>query len=174
MLPDMEWRVDPVAGIETGGRLYLRGPNVMAGYISPDDPDRLEPLRDGWHDTGDIVEIDTDGYVSILGRVKRFAKVGGEMISLMAVEGLASAVWPESRHAVVAVPDSRRGEKLVLVTDRMDADSSRLSEWARSHGAPDLAVPKRIIKVKEVPVLGTGKTDYVAIQRMVESEAEAA
>jgi len=174
MLPDMEWRVDPVAGIETGGRLYLRGPNVMAGYISSDDPDRLEPLRDGWHDTGDIVEIDTDGYVSILGRVKRFAKVGGEMISLMAVEGLASAVWPESRHAVVAVPDSRKGEKLVLVTDRMDAESGRLSEWARSHGAPDLAVPKRILKVKEVPVLGTGKTDYVAIQRMVESEAEAA
>ena len=174
MLPDMEWRVDPVPGIDTGGRLYLRGPNVMAGYISPDDPDRLEPLKDGWHDTGDIVDIDADDYVSILGRVKRFAKVGGEMISLMAVDGLASAVWPESRHAVVAVPDSRKGEKLVLVTDRMDADSARLTEWARSHGAPDLAVPKRIIRVKEVPVLGTGKTDYVAIQRMVESEAEAA
>lgn len=174
MLPDMEWRVDPVPGIDTGGRLYLRGPNVMAGYISPDDPDQLEPLKDGWHDTGDIVDIDADGYVTILGRVKRFAKIGGEMISLTAVEGLASAVWPESRHAVVAVADSRKGEKLVLVTDRVDAEAARLTEWARSHGAPDLAIPKRIVKVAEVPVLGTGKTDYVAIQRMVEGEAEAA
>ena len=174
MMPGMEWRIDSVPGISEGGRLYLRGPNVMKGYLSPDDPEVIEPLAGGWHDTGDIVAIDADGYVAILGRVKRFAKIGGEMVSLTAVEGLASAVWPEARHAVIAVPDSRKGEKLVLVTDRKDADSSRLAQWAREHGAPELAVPKKILRVAEVPVLGTGKTDYVVIQRMVEAEGRRA
>jgi acyl-[acyl-carrier-protein]-phospholipid O-acyltransferase/long-chain-fatty-acid--[acyl-carrier-protein] ligase len=173
MLPGMEWRLETVPGIDEGGRLYLRGPNVMEGYLSPDDPMAIEPLEGGWHDTGDIVSIDDEGYVCILGRVKRFAKIGGEMVSLTAVEGLASAVWPEARHAVVSVPDSRKGEKLVLVTDRKDADVSRLAEWARSHGAPELAVPKKIMRVGEVPVLGTGKTDYVAIQQMVEIDKAA-
>ena len=174
MLPGMEWRVEPVPGIPEGGRLYLRGPNVMAGYLSPDDPETVEPLEGGWHDTGDIVDVDEDDYVAILGRAKRFAKIGGEMVSLTAVEGLASAVWPESRHAVVAVPDTRKGERLVLVTDRTDADVARLAAWAKDHGAPELAVPKKIMRVPEVPVLGTGKTDYVSIQRMAESDARAA
>jgi acyl-[acyl-carrier-protein]-phospholipid O-acyltransferase/long-chain-fatty-acid--[acyl-carrier-protein] ligase len=173
VLPGIDWRIDPVEGIDEGGRLYLRGPNVMKGYLSPDDPLEIEPLKDGWHDTGDIVSIDDEGYICILGRVKRFAKIGGEMVSLTAVEGLASAVWPEARHAVVSIPDSRKGEKLVLVTDRKDADVARLAEWARSHGAPELAVPKKIMRVGEVPVLGTGKTDYVAIQQMAELDKAA-
>ncbi len=173
MIPGMEWRLDPVEGIPDGGRLFLRGPNVMQGYLSPDDPKVVEPVAGGWHDTGDIVDIDKDGYVSILGRIKRFAKIGGEMVSLTAVEGLASAVWPEARHAVVSIPDARKGEKLVLVTDRRDADVARLAEWARSHGAPELAVPKKILRVAEVPVLGTGKTDYVRIQQMAELEKAA-
>ncbi|MDP3079932.1 MAG: AMP-binding protein [Brevundimonas sp.] len=173
MIPGMEWRLDPVEGIPDGGRLFLRGPNVMQGYLSPDDPDIVEPLAGGWHDTGDIVDIDKDGYVSILGRIKRFAKIGGEMVSLTAVEGLASAVWPEARHAVVSIPDARKGEKLVLVTDRRDADVARLAEWARSHGAPELAVPKKILRVAEVPVLGSGKTDYVRIQQMAELDKAA-
>ena len=174
MLPGMEWRIEAVPGIDVGGRLYLRGPNVMDGYLSPNDPEVIEPLEGGWHDTGDIVSIDAEGYCTILGRVKRFAKIGSEMVSLTAVEGLASAVWPENHHAVVSVPDSRKGERLILVTDRDDAEVARLAEWARSHGAPELAVPKKIIKVANVPVLGTGKTDYVSLQRMAELEAQAA
>lgn len=173
MLPGMEWKLEEVPGIADGGRLYLRGPNVMEGYLSAEDPRAIDPLPGGWHDTGDIVAIDDEGYVQILGRVKRFAKIGGEMVSLTAVEGLASAVWPEARHAVVAIADARKGEKLVLVTDRKDADVSRLAEWARSHGAPELAVPKKILRVAEVPVLGTGKTDYVAIQQMAELDKAA-
>ncbi|RZJ45121.1 MAG: 2-acylglycerophosphoethanolamine acyltransferase, partial [Brevundimonas sp.] len=173
ILPGMEWKLEEVPGITEGGRLYLRGPNVMEGYLSPDDPRKIEPLVDGWHDTGDIVDLDADGYITILGRVKRFAKIGGEMVSLTAVEGLASAVWPEARHAVVSIPDSRKGEKLVLVTDRKDAEVSKLAEWAREHGAPELAVPKKIMRVVEVPVLGTGKTDYVAIQQMAEVDKAA-
>jgi len=173
LMPGMEYRLDPVPGIEEGGRLYLRGPNVMRGYLSQTDPDVIDPLEGGWHDTGDIVAIDDEAYITILGRVKRFAKIGGEMVSLTAVEGLAAAVWPEGRHAVVAIADSRKGEKLVLITDRQDAESGRLSEWAREHGAPDLAVPKKIIKVRELPVLGTGKTDYVSIQMLAEADGKA-
>lgn len=174
MLPGMEWRIEPVQGIELGGRLFLRGPNVMDGYLSPDDPEIVEPLEGGWHDTGDIVTIDDEGYCTILGRAKRFAKIGGEMVSLTAVEGLASAVWPNNHHAVVAVADSRKGERLILITDSREAEVARLSEWARSHGAPELAVPKKIMRVAEVPVLGTGKTDYVTLQKMADLEARAA
>jgi acyl-[acyl-carrier-protein]-phospholipid O-acyltransferase/long-chain-fatty-acid--[acyl-carrier-protein] ligase len=174
VLPGIEWRLEAVDGIDEGGRLYMRGPNVMAGYLSADDPNMIDPLQGGWHDTGDIVSIDPEGYIAILGRAKRFAKIGGEMVSLTAVEGLASAVWPDSRHAVVSTPDVRKGEKLVLVTERQDADVARMAEWAREHGAPELAVPKKIVRVGELPVLGTGKTDYVAIQQMVETEPKAA
>jgi acyl-[acyl-carrier-protein]-phospholipid O-acyltransferase/long-chain-fatty-acid--[acyl-carrier-protein] ligase len=169
LLPGMEWRLDPVEGIPTGGRLLLRGPNVMAGYLKPGAPDDLEPLPDGWHDTGDICDVDDDLYVRILGRAKRFAKIGGEMVSLTAVESIAEAVWPDGRHAVVSIADDKKGERLVLVTDRSDAEVGSLASWARSNGAPELAVPKRILKVAEVPVLGTGKTDYVKIQQMAEA-----
>lgn len=168
ILPGMEYRIEPVEGIEVGGRLFLRGPNVMEGYIAADKPDHLEPLPDGWHDTGDIVDIDAEGYITILGRAKRFAKIGGEMVSLTAVEDMAGAVWPSGHHAVVSVPDNKKGERLVLVTDQQDAEAARLSEWARQNGAPELAVPRRIIRIDTIPVLGTGKTDYVAIQTMVE------
>jgi acyl-[acyl-carrier-protein]-phospholipid O-acyltransferase/long-chain-fatty-acid--[acyl-carrier-protein] ligase len=174
VVPGMEVRLEPVDGIPKGGRLYVRGPNVMQGYLKGDGSNEIEPLADGWHDTGDVVDIDPEGLMRIQGRVKRFAKIGGEMVSLTAVEGIAEAVWPDGRHAVVAVPDSKKGERLVLVTDRRDADVTSLAAWARTHGAPELAVPKKILKVPEVPVLGTGKTDYVAIQRMAETEAAAA
>jgi acyl-[acyl-carrier-protein]-phospholipid O-acyltransferase/long-chain-fatty-acid--[acyl-carrier-protein] ligase len=173
IMPGMEYRLDTVPGIEGGGQLFLRGPNVMAGYISPNDPKGIEPLAGGWHDTGDIVDIDDEGYITILGRVKRFAKLGGEMVSLLAVEDMAGAVWPDNRHAVVSVPDSKRGERLILVTDHEGAASAQLSEWARDNGAPELAVPKKIIKIAVIPVLGTGKTDYVAIQKLVEDALKA-
>jgi len=173
IMPGMEYRLDTVPGIEGGGQLFLRGPNVMAGYISPNDPKGIEPLAGGWHDTGDIVDIDEEGYITILGRVKRFAKLGGEMVSLLAVEDMAGAVWPDNRHAAVSVPDSKRGERLILVTDHEGAASAELSEWARDNGAPELAVPKKIIKIAVIPVLGTGKTDYVAIQKLVEDALKA-
>lgn len=172
LLPGLETRIEPIEGIASGGRLYLRGPNIMQGYL--DHAAGLEELPGGWHDTGDIVAIDDDGFMRIQGRVKRFAKIGGEMVSLTAAEGLAEAVWPEGRHAVVAVSDPKKGEKLVLVTDHHDADVAPLAAFARTNGAPELAVPKKIVKVETVPLLGTGKTDYAAIQQMVETEAEAA
>jgi acyl-[acyl-carrier-protein]-phospholipid O-acyltransferase/long-chain-fatty-acid--[acyl-carrier-protein] ligase len=169
VLPGIDWTLEPVEGIDAGGRLMLRGPNVMSGYVTSAEPLAWDPIGDTWLDTGDIVDVDTDGYVTIRGRAKRFAKIGGEMVSLTAVEGIAGAVWPEQRHAVVSIPDSRKGEKLVLVTDHAEAEVAPLAEWARTNGAPELIVPKKIVKVAQVPVLGTGKTDYVSIQKMVES-----
>jgi acyl-[acyl-carrier-protein]-phospholipid O-acyltransferase/long-chain-fatty-acid--[acyl-carrier-protein] ligase len=168
VLPGIETRLEPVEGIPLGGRLFVRGPNVMAGYLRPDGG--LDPLPGGWHDTGDVVALSDDRWVKILGRAKRFAKVGGEMVSLTAAEDLAAAVWPNSRHAVVAVPDPRKGERLILVTDQRDADPAPLLTHAQTVGAPELAVPRRIIRVPEIPVLGTGKTDYVALERIVETE----
>ena len=172
LLPGMETRIEPVPGISRGGRLFVRGPNVMTGYL--DASGALEAPEGGWHDTGDVVEMTQDGWITILGRVKRFAKIGGEMVSLTAAEDLAVGLWPDSRHAVIALPDGKKGERLILVTDNREAEVSRLLAHAQGLGAPELAVPRRIVKTTEIPVLGSGKTDYVAIQRMAEAEGKAA
>jgi len=172
LLPGVETRLESVDGIRRGAQLFVRGPNVMAGYLN--ERGLLEAPRDGWHDTGDVVEITADRWITILGRVKRFAKIGGEMVSLTAAETLAASLWPNARHAVVAEPDPRKGERLVLVTDQFDAEAARLVAHARATGAPELTAARRIVRVTEIPVLGTGKTDYVAIHRMVESDARAA
>jgi acyl-[acyl-carrier-protein]-phospholipid O-acyltransferase/long-chain-fatty-acid--[acyl-carrier-protein] ligase len=165
-LPGMEWRLEPVPGIEGGQKLYVRGPNVMRGYLDPTKPFGIDLLPQGWHDTGDVVDVDQDGFIRILGRVKRFAKVGGEMVSLNAVEGYAANVWPDHLHAAVALPDSRKGERVILFTDAPDAKVDDLQAWCRENGASELAVPKRIVPIEDIPVLGSGKTDYVALQRM--------
>ncbi len=173
LLPAIETRLETVDGIPEGGRLFVRGPNVMAGYLlAPGEPPQALP--EGWHDTGDVVSIGEDRVVTILGRVKRFAKIGGEMVSLTAVEDIVASLWPERKHAVVSTPDPKKGERLVLVTDQPDADVGKLAAHAKAQGAPELVVPKKILKVPEVPLLGSGKTDYVAIQKIAETEPEAA
>jgi len=176
-LPGMEWRLEPVPGIEGGQKLYVRGPNVMRGYLDPTKPFGIDLLPQGWHDTGDVVAVDPEGFITILGRVKRFAKVGGEMVSLNAVEAYAASVWPDHTHAAVALPDSRKGERIILFTDRASAKAEELQAWCKTHGATELAVPKRIVVIDEIPVLGSGKTDYVILQRMAAerfAEAKAA
>ena len=161
----MEARVEPVDGIREGGRLLVRGPNVMLGYLKVGEPGKIHPPADGWHDTGDIVSIDDDGYVDIRGRIRRFAKVGGETVSLTVVENCASALWPEHAHAAIALSEERRGESIILVTTNPDATRSDLLVWVRNHGVPELAVPRRVIAVAEIPVLGSGKTDYPGVAR---------
>jgi len=165
LLPSIRMKLEPVEGIEDAGRLWLDGPNVMMGYMTADRPGELQPLN-GWHDTGDIVAVDRDGFITIRGRAKRFAKIAGEMVSLGAVEMLVQSLWPEERHAAVAVPDKRRGERIVLVTTADDADPEELRAFGRKAGAAELMVPNDIIKVDEIPVLGSGKTDYVSTRRL--------
>ncbi len=164
-LPGIETRLLPVEGIADGGRLEVRGPNVMAGYILPDAPGVKVPPAGGWHDTGDIVTIE-DGYIHIRGRAKRFAKIGGEMVSLAAIEALASGLWPDNTHVCVPLPDPRRGESLVLVTDKPDADKGMLAEYARKQGFTELWVPKALLVTQQIPILGSGKVDYAATLEM--------
>jgi len=158
-------RLEDVEGVSDGGQLWLNGPNLMMGYMTADKPGVLQPLE-GWHDTGDIVSVDREGFITIKGRAKRFAKIAGEMVSLGAVEIMAQALWPEQHHAAVAVPDKRRGERIVLVTTATDAKADELRLYGKQAGAAELMVPQDIIKVVELPVLGSGKTDYVAARRM--------
>jgi acyl-[acyl-carrier-protein]-phospholipid O-acyltransferase / long-chain-fatty-acid--[acyl-carrier-protein] ligase len=173
MLPGISHRLERVDGIVTGGRLLVQGPNVMLGYLRAERPGVLEPPVDGWYDTGDIVDIDGEGFITIKGRAKRFAKVAGEMVPLGAVEELAAQLWPTVAHAVVAVPDARRGEQLVLVTEQAEASRAALSAAARSRGLPEIFVPREIVPVATVPILGTGKIDYVSVLRLVSTEAVA-
>ncbi len=159
ILPGMEWRVEPVEGIAHGGRFLVKGPNVMKGYLLADRPGEIVEPVDGWHDTGDIVTVD-EGVVTIRGRAKRFAKIGGEMVSLAAVETIAQSLWPGVMHVVVSLPDPRKGEQLVLVTEQPDADREALAAHARREGFPELWAPKAILVVAGVPVLGSGKVDF--------------
>lgn len=168
----LETRIEPVEGIEEGGRLLVRGPNVMLGYLHPGAPGQIHAPTDGWHDTGDIVSLDEEGYLAIRGRVKRFAKVGGETVSLTVVENCASALWPDYSHAAITVREERRGESIVLVTTNPDASRSDLLVWLRNHGVPELAVPRRVIAVGEVPLLGSGKIDYPGVAKIAAEYAE--
>ena len=163
LLPGLAHRLEPVPGIAEGGRLFVHGPNVMSGYLRAESPGILQPPDGGWYDTGDIVEIDAEGFVTIKGRAKRFAKVAGEMVPLGAVEDLVSKVWPAAIHAVVAVPDAKRGEQLVLVTEQRDATRAGLASAARDAGLPEIFVPRAIVPVPSIPILGTGKIDYVSV-----------
>jgi len=174
LIPGMEARVEPVEGIHDGGRLFVRGPNTMLGYMRPDMPGEIAAPADGWHDTGDVVAIDEDGYVSIRGRLKRYAKIGGETVSLTVVENCASALWPDHAHAAIAVKDDRKGESIILITTNPEAQRSDLVVWVHNHGVPELAVPRRVIRVADIPVLGTGKTDYVSVAKIVANEVQAA
>jgi acyl-[acyl-carrier-protein]-phospholipid O-acyltransferase/long-chain-fatty-acid--[acyl-carrier-protein] ligase len=170
LLAGMEARLEPVEGIPGAGQLYLRGPNIMLGYIKPNAPGKIVPPPDGWHNTGDIVAIGEDGYISIRGRLKRFAKIGGEAVSLAVVENIAAALWPEYFHAAVAIPDGRKGEAIILVTTAPEARRLDMIGWAQNHGVAELSVPRKVIFADTIPMLATGKTDYVSIQKIAEAE----
>src|SRR5215472_6509516 len=173
LLPGMEAKLEKVEGVEEGGRLYVRGPNVMLGYLRAEQPGVLEVPPDGWHDTGDIVAIDDQGFVAIKGRAKRFAKVGGEMVSLAAVEMLAAELWPNSVTAVSAIPDSRKGERLIMVTDKHGATRSEFMAYARSKHASELMLPGEVVVLDKLPMLGSGKVDQLAIDKFVRDQAAA-
>ncbi|MFK0276768.1 acyl-[ACP]--phospholipid O-acyltransferase [Ensifer sp. NPDC090286] len=170
IMPGMEYRLDAVPGVTEGGRLFIRGANVMAGYLRVEAPGVLEPTPDGWHDTGDIVTVDEDGFIVIRGRAKRFAKIGGEMVSLGAVEALAGEMWPGQLTVVVSLPDPKKGERLVMLTDAPGATRAAFLRFAKDKGAMDMMVPSDV-RVGAVPVLGTGKVDFVSAQRLLAETA---
>lgn len=171
-LPGIQYHLEPVPGIDRGGLLHVQGPNVMSGYLKVELPGLLQPPASragkGWYETGDIVEIDEEGFIRIVGRVKRFAKIAGEMVSLEAVEKLASAASPERLHAASSQPDPGKGEALVLFTTDPQLARESLQRKARELGYPELAIPRKIVLLDPLPLLGTGKMDYVTLKRLAE------
>lgn len=168
-MPSMEHRLEPIPGIEEAGQLHVKGPNIMLGYLLADNPGKLVPPESiygkGWYNTGDIVHVDDEGYISIRGRSKRFAKVSGEMVSLTAVEQLATNAWPSAHHAATSIPDARKGELVILLTTQKDATTHYLS--AVSPGVAAISLPKKILVVDSIPLLATGKINYPAVTALV-------
>ena len=171
LAPLMKYRLDPVPGIEQGGRLYVSGPNVMLGYLRVENPGVMEAPEGGWHDTGDIVAIDSEGFITIKGRAKRFAKIAGEMVSLSAVEAIAAEAFPTVISVAVALPDPRKGERVVLLITDAKARREEFQRVAKSRNAPDLLLPAEIVVVDKLPLLGSGKPDYVASLALAKTRA---
>ena len=173
LMPGLLPKLEAVPGIKDGGLLSVRGPNVMLGYYLFDNPGVIQALKaergEYWYNTGDIVEIDSDGFVFIKGRVKRFAKVAGEMVSLETVENIAYHASPEYQHASTTQADTQRGENVVLYTTDPELNRERLSNSAKAIGSPELAIARKLIVIAELPLLGTGKTDYVLLKQMAEN-----
>jgi len=169
LLPGIESRLTPVPGVDIGGILSVRGPNIMKGYYLYDQPGVLQPPAEGWYDTGDVVDIDAGGFVKILGRVKRFAKVAGEMVSLETVEQIANHASPEHQHAASTQVDTQRGENILLFTTDTKLSREALQTSARELGSPEIAIARKIIVIDELPLLGTGKTDYVTLKQLAEA-----
>ncbi|MDX1975098.1 MAG: AMP-binding protein [Rickettsiales bacterium] len=163
-LPDIECRLEPVEGLDHGGRLLVKGPNIMLGYLKADQPGVIQPQGE-WYDTGDIVDIDAQGYLSILGRAKRFAKIAGEMVSLAAVEDLAHSVSAQVSHAAVTIPDERKGEQIILFSEDAKLSRASLLEQAKKQGVSELCLPRQVIHLEEIPRLATGKIDYPVLTK---------
>jgi acyl-[acyl-carrier-protein]-phospholipid O-acyltransferase/long-chain-fatty-acid--[acyl-carrier-protein] ligase len=166
LLPGIEYRLEPVPGLPDVGKLIVSGANVMLGYLLLEQPGKLMPPPNDEHDTGDVVGIDEQGYVTIAGRAKRFAKIAGEMVSLTAVENHLTTLWPGYSHAMIAIPDERKGEQLVLVTSFADATREAIIQFIQQTGLSELMTPKRII-IADVPLLATGKINYEQVKRIV-------
>lgn len=169
-LPGMQYQLEPVDGIEEGGRLFVSGPNVMLGYIDAKSPGKITAPKNGWYDTGDIVDVDDEGYIRIKGRAKRFAKIGGEMISLTAIEMYIKQLWPEYQHATTTIPDPKKGEQIILLTENYNATREEIINFVRDNGMSELSIPKKIITIGELPVMATGKVNYPEVhERVIES-----
>ena len=164
-LPGIEWRLEPVEGIETGGNLYVKGPNLMEGYLLYE---RGFQPQEGWFATGDVVAVDTAGFVTIQARLKRFAKIAGEMINLQVVEEAAAICFAGGVNAVIAIADGRKGERILLVTTAKTAERSLIRDYLLQQGHSGLYAPAEVIRIEKMPLLGSGKPDYVSLQRQAE------
>lgn len=170
LLPGIEHRLVAVEGIKKGGRLWLKGPNIMLGYMKYDAPGILQKPENGWHDSGDIVEIDEEGFVFIKGRAKRFAKIAGEMVSLSGIESIINSIWTDHDHAVVKIPDKRRGEKIILLTTNFTGTKDEIIKAIKKRGFPEIMVPSKLLAIDTIPLLGTGKVDYTSAQKIAQAE----
>lgn len=175
-LPGIEHRIEAVEGVSVGGRLLIRGPNVMQGYLNA-DANAAFRARDGWYDTGDIVSVDEMGFVTILGRLKRFAKISGEMVSLTAVEEALAGAFPQyalrCQVAIVTLPDLNKGERLVAVSNEARLGLDEVRDAVRAAGLSNLCAPREVRFLREIPKLGTGKVNHREVERWVRANPDA-
>lgn len=169
ILPGMKYKLKKVPGFKRGGELYVSGPNVMMGYIKHENPDKIVKPAGGYHATGDIAEVDQENFITILGRVKRFAKIGGEMVPLATIEDAVEKLWPLDTHAIISQDTYDRGEKLILVTNYKKATMKKLQKYFKERGLPAFYLPKEIIILDKIPLLGTGKVNYPSLQQLLEA-----
>jgi acyl-[acyl-carrier-protein]-phospholipid O-acyltransferase/long-chain-fatty-acid--[acyl-carrier-protein] ligase len=167
LMPGIKFKLEEIPGITDGKKLLVCGPNVMKGYLLSANPGNITPPQDGWYDTGDIVAIDEKGYITIKGRAKRFAKIAGEMVSLTAAETNICKLCPQSSHAIIAMPDVKKGEQLILLTTNQTLTRQEISAFFKENQITELSVPKEIIWIEKLPLLGTGKIDYVKVKEVV-------
>jgi acyl-[acyl-carrier-protein]-phospholipid O-acyltransferase/long-chain-fatty-acid--[acyl-carrier-protein] ligase len=167
LLPGIEYHLLAIDSLTEGGRLFVKGPNIMLGYLLEDQPGIIHPPPDNWYDTGDIVKINKEGYLSILGRAKRFAKIGGEMVSLAAIEQTIETCWPHYQHAIIVQFDAQKGEQLVLFTTCYEASRNMLLKQCKEKGIREIQIPKKIIHLEKMPILGTGKIDYATLKNFL-------
>jgi acyl-[acyl-carrier-protein]-phospholipid O-acyltransferase/long-chain-fatty-acid--[acyl-carrier-protein] ligase len=177
LLPAIEYRLEPVEGVPEGGRLFVKTPSMMKGYLNPGANAAFRALG-GWYDTGDIAKVDEDGYVTVLGRLKRFAKISGEMVSLTAVEDALAGAFTarfglRCQVAVVAVPDQEKGEKLIAITNERRLPLADVRAVVRAKGLSNLCAPRELRYVHAIPKLGSGKIDHRTLLREL-PEAEPA
>ncbi|MCA9054117.1 MAG: AMP-binding protein, partial [Planctomycetaceae bacterium] len=161
-------------GVDAEGLLLIKGANVMRGYLN--QPDKTaEVVRDGWYVTGDFAKIDTDGFITITGRMSRFSKIGGEMVPHIRIEEELSRIVengaagedPELKLAVTAVPDASKGERLIVLHKPLTRPVDEVLKSLQATGLPNLWLPSKdsFIEVDHIPVLGTGKLDLRGIKQ---------
>ena len=167
-MPGMEYRLEPIEGVAEGGRLWVRGPNIMRGYLNADANAKFK-AGNGWYDTGDIARVDEDGFLYILGRMKRFAKISGEMVSLTAVEEAFAGAFPQyglrCEIAVLSRPDPDRGEALIAVSNEAKLQLEDLRPVLKAKGLANICMPRELKYVRDIPKLGTGKVNHRELQK---------
>jgi len=170
ILPGIEYKLTPHEGVTDGGRLWVKGGNIMQGYLLPDNPGIVVPPQDGWHDTGDVVSVSDTGFVTIVDRAKRFAKIAGEMISLTSVENMLNFLWPSYQNAVISLPCDKKGEKILCMTNNPHADRKAIIDYCQQNHISELNIPSKVVITSEMPTLATGKIDYQTIKQELAEE----
>jgi acyl-[acyl-carrier-protein]-phospholipid O-acyltransferase/long-chain-fatty-acid--[acyl-carrier-protein] ligase len=174
LLPGIQYRIQPVPGIDEGGILEVCGPNIMKGYLLNTHPGVIVPLQQRWYATGDVVSVDPYGFITIAGRMKRFAKIAGEMVSLALIETVINTLWPEYQNAAISVTDPKKGERIILATNNPQATRIDMVNHMRTQNYPEIAIPKTVMILEHIPVLATGKTNYLEVQRLFQARQESA
>ena len=167
LVPGIEYRLDDVEGLDDAKELVVKGPNIMMGYILPENPGVLVPVKDGWYHTGDVVTVDDVGFIKLVDRVKRFAKIGGEMISLTAVENNTKEICPyeDFKCVAVALPHPKKGEQIVLVSNNADLTRKDFIDFVTKNGLSELYVPSVLLYKEDFPVFATGKADKITLKK---------